>query len=99
VSGLVRVCQGYGGKQRILPGGVRVLSQRATLRAIGASGQDGKADRVLKNTDKNRGAKLNVSSAENATNQGDFKGLGRGAKLQFLPPVGGTAIKCRPGGV
>lgn len=74
----------------ILPGGVRVMSQRATLHAVGASGRD--VDAVLKNTDKNRVRKLEGSSQENATNQGDFKDLGRVRKLQFLPPVGGTAI-------
>lgn len=73
----------------ILPGGVRVLSQRATLASLGATHNPSV---MRKNPEKKRDTKPDVSSTENAANQGDFGHLRRDTKLQFLPPVGGTAI-------
>lgn len=74
----------------ILPGGVRVMTERTTLRAVGATGKD--ADAVLKNQRKPTARKLEVSSTENVAEPHDFKDLGRARKLQFLPPVGNVVM-------
>lgn len=75
----------------ILPGGVRVMTERTTLRAVGAEGKNARAV-LSKNTEKNTAPKPVDSPPENVTNQRDSGHLGRAPKLHFHPPVGNVVM-------
>lgn len=79
----------------ILPGPdgthVRVLSERDTLRAIGATGKDAAAV-LSKNIGKSGARKPDVSAPENDHNPSDFGDFGGARKLRFLPPRGGAPV-------
>ena len=77
----------------ILPGPngthVRVISQRDTLAALGATYNPSV---VGKNTGKNRDTKLDVLDHENDKITNDSNDLGGDTKLRFLPSRGGTPV-------
>ena len=79
----------------ILPGPdgthVRVLSERDTLRAIGATGKNVS---VVPSTNigKSGAPKPDASARENDKTTSDSKHLGGAPKLRFLPPRGGAPV-------
>ena len=74
----------------LLPNGMRVLSQRTTLKALGVNGTARRADQIAKTRGKTCGSKLDVLDHENDDNTRDLKDLNRGSKLRFLPIRGGA---------
>lgn len=79
----------------ILPGPngshVRVISERTTLQAIGATGKNVSVV-PLKNPEKSSAPKLAVSGQENDKIANDSKDLSGAPKLRFLPSRGGVPV-------
>lgn len=79
----------------ILPGPngthVRVISERDTLRAVGANGKDAVAV-LSKNIEKSGARELDVLDHKNDNISNDSKDLGGARKLRFLPSRGGTPV-------
>lgn len=75
----------------ILDGGTRVLSQRTTLKALGAEGKNTSVV-IIENTRKTSAPKRDSTAVECAVSSNDSKDFSGAPKLRFHPPEGNTVI-------